>query len=175
MKFYFAAFFLSLLAFVVSLKFAVDGCLPDRGSRVFATRISEASVCQTLMKKDMEDRRSIFTRGAAVGMFAKEGNRREIQSPNEIFIMPTVYLSSIPADKFLLSIGMGMLLLISFALAFVFQRFVELFSMLDSQREEIEDLHSPTALSPSRKRKKRITATYRVLGRYDRDDDRDPE
>ena len=171
MKFYFASFFLSLLAFAAGLKYTVDGCLPDRGSRVFFSRISEERVCRTLMTKDMADRRKIFARGASYGMFSKEGVRREIQSPNELFTMPTVYLSSIPADRFLLTLGFGVLSLISFALAFVFQRFLELFSMLDSQIERMEDINSPTALSPSRKRKKRITATYRVMGRNDGDED----
>ena len=171
MKFYFASFFLSLLAFTMGLKFTVDGCLPDRGSRVFFTKIKEEEVCETLMRKDMADRRKIFARGASVGMFAKEGIRRDIQNPNEVFMMPTVYLTSVPADRFLLVLGLSMLTVTAFALAFVFQRFLELFSMLDSQTEPFEDLLSPTALSPARKRKKRITATYRVLGRHERTDD----
>ena len=123
------------------------------------------------MTKDMADRRKIFARGASYGMFAKEGVRRDIQNPNELFTMPTVFLSSIPTDRFLLVLGLVVLSVISFALAFVFQRFLELSSLLVSQIERMKDINPPTALSPPRKRKKRITATYRVLGRHDRDDE----
>lgn len=135
----FLIFFVSFSLFLASAKLAVDGCLPERGSRLFNINFTKDNpICNQLFSIDGPARRELAAGGgsAATWLHKKdyEADSPLINGGARLLIYPTIVLAEVPENIWpLLASGIS-IFVFSLFLAFLYYALSEMRDSIASEK-----------------------------------------
>lgn len=170
-------FFCMLFALILGAlgaKIAVDRCVPDRGHRWFDVQLEmpqgfcegvKASAERSWRESSSRRNQSMIYGGRSFSDDMRDG-------VEDLFLRPAFFFAQLSTARAAL-ILLPCLCFIAFVVAFIWAQLVELMMMSGRSRNaHLEE--APTALNPTAKRRRRITATFKVLRDNTGEDDRQP-